>query len=350
MIQKPTHLPKAAKWMDALEIWAIGKMVRKKPVGSWKIWNQAGALVLEGEFDPHHYINHCKVYHLNGELARQIRYDEDADTTHIMHIQCTEHSNEIFPAYNDLAWKAVAQMKGKTQKENGLLEDESAFTYFDKNEQLLSFPSRSAVQKIKKRWSRIPMDETALQAIDRLNAFMQNLDKAGYPYIAEIKETYQPHFYRKCTLEEIRSAEQRLQIELPPSYKHFITQNGLLRFGDKDKGENHMEMIPPLELNHLHYWFYEQWEMPEEESSDVEAEVMKKIICFFRDSQDIQYNALIAFDYSNPSVEVNIIDQIGCENWGWESQIGQPTPTPYSAMDAFLSKYVSYLIEEVIDL
>lgn len=350
MNPKPSNLPKEAKWMAALDIWAIGKMKKNKPVGAWKIWNEAGALVLEGEFDQDHFINYCKVYHANGELARQITYDEPTDTTHIMHIQCTEPSNQIFPSYDDIAWKASVTIKGKTQKENGLLDDESAYDYYDKHGKLLKFPSRSALQKLRKKWSAPPYNETALKALDRLNAFIQNLENIHYPYLEEVKEEYSPHFYKKCSHEEIKLAEQRLEIKLPPAYILFITKNGLLQFGGNETGEDRMMMLPPAELNHLYYWFYEQWEMPADEYFDVEALVMKKIICFFRDSEDVQYNAFVAFDYSNSSGEIGIIDEIGCENWGWESQIGQSLPSSISIMDAFLSKYVSYLIKEVIDL
>lgn len=68
-----------------------------------------------------------------------------------------------------------------------------------------------------------PANETAIDAITRYHAFLDALFEDDL----EASESLRLRFYTQVTLDQVRTAEQRLGLTLPPSYVTFVTEHGL---------------------------------------------------------------------------------------------------------------------------
>ncbi|HSD88102.1 MAG TPA: hypothetical protein VLB44_11330 [Kofleriaceae bacterium] len=88
-----------------------------------------------------------------------------------------------------------------------------------------------------------PADEDAARAVDRYHAFLA-VAFAGAP--KEAMAPWRLRFSQPVAIADIRAAEQRLKIKLPPSYVELITGRGLF----SGPGE-HLVMLEPDDLGTL---------------------------------------------------------------------------------------------------
>lgn len=164
--------------------------------------------------------------------------------------------------------------------------------------------------------------QEALQRLDKYwQALKEQLEKDG----DENPDDYFSISFEKNVSEaDLSSAEERLGISFPESYRKFALQEGLLTFGTEDPHGNYEQrMLHPEKIYAVEDMMDEDRDGSFASYFQLSKEKRDKVICFFKDQNDIQYEGWVAFDCNTElKTETNVINGIGCKNiCEWEEHV-----------------------------
>ena len=348
---KPAHLDKKAKMK--YNQWHKGKLYRKKrPIGRYTIWDVETTLLHDGEYTREGKIIWFTSYHPNEIIGREVTYDELTNTTKVVYRSCDNPASSLITPLRD-AEKGYAQKVYEGQLPydfsdlfNGSPEGVSFFT---EEGVLISIYTKENYDQLVRQYFETNKGEKWAAALLRLNNYWTALEAQLKKDNISYDDYFSVHFTKPVSETEIGKAEERLGFLFPESYKSFITQKGLLSFGNirDNEGKLTQRMLHPNEMNTIENLLDEDNTGDFEEYYQLPKEKRVKIIAFFKDQEDIQYEGWIAFDGTDESQnECGVIDNIGCKNIAeWEKTVTKKVEEASSAMDRFVSVYVNRLIK-----
>ena len=351
-MEKPKNVDKDAKWMR--DAWHKGKLSKAgKPSGRYTMWSEEGVLTDDGEFDGHGKIKWFKSYYSDGSIGRSVEYDGGLKQTKVIY---KSYHKQAYRLLTPLAMGAKGHAEkiyeGKLSVDNKEIFNGSAegVSFYNENGELINTYESKNYQSLIEKFSKKKKAETWKEALERLsnywNALKVQLVKDDVDLETECEDSFTVSFEKKVTKKDLINAEKRLGVELPESYKNFVLNEGLIKFGDVEYAEQ--RMLHPKELQTVEYMLDPENEGYFKSYFKTSKEKRDKIICFFLDQDDIQYDGWIAFDCINEgAVEKNIITSIGCKDiYEWEEEVAKENKKGLNSMDQFISDYVDVLIKE----
>lgn len=352
-MEKPKNIDQDAKWK--FDAWHKGTLLENgKPQGAYTIWEAGGRLTDQGLFDEQGNIIWFKSYYPDGSIGRAIEYKEDTNLTRVRYRSYHKNYSKILTplAIGDKGY-AEKVYEGKISVDckaifNGAVEGVSFY-----NEQgvfISTYESKNYTILIEK-YTQKEEAESWKMALDRLSNFELALKKQYLKDEIEMEHDYYTiSFDKSVHKEDLKKAEKRLGIHFPPSYNEFVLNYGLIKFGEKEGRFQDIEqrMLHPNEIQNIGNLLDPEGEGLFDEYFTLTKEERKKVICFFKDQVDFQYEGWIAFDYTSTSnKEKKAIMEIGFKNIArWENNLGKQPNQEFNSMDKFISAYVDRLIIE----
>lgn len=352
-MKKPATVHPEAEWK--YDGWHKGILTKKGiPIGTYTVWDETGNLFLEGDFDQSGNINWLKTYYPDGSIGRDISYDKVSKTTKVQYRSYQESFSRLITPLS-IGAKGYAEKiyEGKVSINNPEISNgspEGVSFYNEQGEYMSTFKADNYSALIEKHTLADP-HETWPEALERLNNFWLDLQALYAKDDLEIENDYfTVSFDKSVTPQALAEAEARLGVHFPTSYKEFVLHQGVIKFGENQGRFQNIaqRMLLPHELQHVEHVLDPQGQGYFENDFELSKESRKKIICFFEDQTDIQYEGWGVFDFTqSDGNEVNVILEVGCKNIdAWETKVGKPLQENANAMDRFISSYVNRLIAE----
>lgn len=284
-------MPPEAIWNEKANEWQLGEKKDGQCVGEWRWWlAPIGHLCCRTHFDEVGAIQHYTRYHPNGERSQTGSFGDSGHCTEETHWRSTAPTTEFFPEAPETAYRA----------ERVVGFSPTTYRYYDEGGHELNLHGRR-IREIETDFGEYlesGVDETAQETLARYAQFLREAMKDMSP--AQQRE-HQVHFEAgPVDIKDIREAEARLKITLPPSYVEFVTSHGTFRLGNRaDAG-----LLPAAELKTLydHLSVVHETKKPEQLaealSTDLESiEALQHSIVFSEGSQQV---CCFRLDSTNP--------------------------------------------------
>lgn len=351
-MNRPDGVDKDATWMN--DAWHKGNLTKSmKPAGDYKMWDEYGRLTDEGEFDKRGNIMWYKSYYPDGSVGRHVEYDKSTKKTTARYFGYHEYYERIITPLpiGDTGY-AEKIYDGKLSADNRELYNgitEGVTFYKDSGDILGTYRVENYTNLIQ-TYTQKPRNESWQDALKRLDDYWQALKTQLKKDGDEHPDDYYSISCEKNVNEvDLNVAEERLGVSFPESYRNFVLEEGLLTFGTEDPHDNYEQrMLHPEKIYAVEDMLDEDRDGSFASYFQLSKEKRDKVICFFKDQNDIQYEGWAAFDCSSENApEKNVITGVGCENiYEWEERVGKKTSKTRSSMDVFISTYVDTLIKE----
>lgn len=158
-----------------------------------------------------------------------------------------------------------------------------------------------------------PTDETAIDAIARYHRFLDEVFAGDL----ESADSHRLRFYAEVSSDEIRAAEERLGLRLPPSYVEFVTEHGCFS-GPGDEAI----LRRPAQLGVIADYFLEEVfvgvgpeDLAAELGTDADGVERLRNIVYFADGQYEGILHLFRLDGANPETHEGPIDTFDREDY-----------------------------------
>lgn len=349
-MKKPKNIDQNAQWK--YNAWHKGEMLKEGiPIGKYSIWDEKGNQMTDGAFDNQGNIIWCKTYYPDGTVGRDIRYDEESNTTKVVYRSYHEYFSKLLTPM-EIGEKGYGEKiyKGKvsiTEPEISNGSTEGITFYNDNGEFLNTYSEENYTSLIEKYTLKKGEKETWQEALNRLDKCWNEIKEQYKRDTIELEYDYfSVRFDKSVTKDDLDKAEERLGISFPISYRDFVLNHGLITFGT-ELWYTGQTMLPPSEIHHIEMKLDSGGGGYFEDSFSISKEKREKVICFFKDDEDIQYDGWLAFDYTiDEGDEKNVILQVGAHNIEeWEEKLGKKADKNLNSMDDFISKYVNKLLK-----
>lgn len=351
-MKRPEHVDKEAQWR--FEGWHKGRLSSKgQPKGRYTIWDDSGMLLHDAEYSSRGQILWLKSYYPDGSVGRDVVYDKAKNQTTVTYRSYYKHCDWLITplALSDERYGvkiyAGALLFNNSEIYNGSAEGVS---FYRESGDLVFTSSNEPYEQLIENFSQKSANETWKEALNRLEKYSEALYQqfALEDYEAE-EDYFSVQFRTDVSQQDLAEAERRLGIQLPKSYRKFVLENGLLTFGQIETGYGYAQsMLDPRELKTVDACIDPEQTGDFDKTFHLSREERSKLIVFFVDQEDGQYEGWIGFDCSNDQAdECPVIDQIGYYTISdWEHKIGKGVNLPGNSMDVFVSNYVDTLIKE----
>ncbi len=335
--------------------WHLGTLTKKgNPLGPYTIWDEDGKLFLDGDFDQSSNINWLKTYYPDGSIGRDITYDKESKTTKVQYRSYHKSFSKLITPLNTGDKRYAEKIyKGKLSINNPEIHNGSpeGVSFYDEPGELLYTYNEDRYSSLIEKYTQGNVNETWQKALERLNDYWLELKALFTKDDYEIENDYfTVSFDKSVTKQDLEHAEARLGVQFPVSYKDFVINQGLIKFGEtQGRFQNIAQrMLAPHELQNIEYALDPDEKAYFEADFTLPKETRKKVICFFQDQTDIQYEGWSVFDFTlQDGVEVNVVFDVGCKNIdAWERNIGKEVRKDLNTMDHFISTYVNRLITQ----
>lgn len=322
-----------------------------KPQGKYTIWDEHGALLHDMLTDQDCNIIHCKSYYPDGSIARDASYDSQSNSTKIIYKSYHESFSGFgIPLRTGDKRYAIKTYQGKIDIDNPDFWSgaDDGTSYYNENDELESTFESNNYEVLIEKYKRKNKYANWQQALERLQNYSAALKKQLEIDDFDEVDNLTVSFDKNVTASDFEKAENRLGITFPASYKAFVLENGLIKFGIREHrfGTIEQRMLHPNEILNLDDTMSNCGFKNLDEYVAIKLEDRKKIICFFRDQEDAQYNGWIAFDCSSKEYkECNLIFGIGLEMFDvFDDKIGKSVNQEFTTIDLFINEYVEYLV------
>ena len=352
-MKKPKNIDQDASWQ--FEAWFKGKTSKKgMPVGEYTLWDEKGILLNEGYIDKHNKIIWCKIYYPDGTIGCDIVYNKEKNQTSVTYKSYHEHySRLITPLEIGAKGFAVKIYDGLVAVNNADLYNGSTdgVSFYNEKGEYINTYENINYESLIEKYTQHEATENWRQALERLNNYWSALQKLYTDDGIEIENDYfTVSFDKSVTKEGLEKAEKRLGIQFPHSYKQFVLDQGLIKFGD-DQGYSpaiEQKMLHPDDISNIDNALDPEGEGYYNSIYTLSEDNRKQLICFFKDQEDYQYDGWVVFDLTTAKdMECNILHGVGCKNiFEWENKVSIDVFEKQNTIDKFISAYVNILIRE----
>ena len=331
--KRPTTVPAEAVWNASENEWESGKKNKKgNNIGEWKWWlAPKGHLVCHTFFDNKGNIETFKRFHPNGEISQ---YGKGKNGKFIERVwqRSTEETTDGFPVYHDYVWKA-AQRCGEIPVE---------YDHYDKEGNHLNKKIEIADDL-----KNAPENETAEGALNRFEKLIAIIKKSQHKDDESLKEYSKPFYFQKIDIEEIHTAEKRLNIKFPKSYTEFITKHGLFRLGEDN--ENYSRLLHPSEIIKLSDALENEWEVSWKDFEPKAKEFMDNIYCFSMGDEQLQMCWYHCFNYNSLNEKTGEVQVLDYDQSDWAWMFDKNEICTYKGFDGHISTVVDNEIIWILD-
>ena len=127
MIQRPSKVPRAARYSLRDGWWQVGEVVDGQPVGDWKTWRPDGSLLFEAHFDSSGRLSGAfKRYHPDGSLARDARYSKGKPSGKHVLYRAKGTTDDVFPSSDPRAWGIAILFEAGKEASRKALDERGA--------------------------------------------------------------------------------------------------------------------------------------------------------------------------------------------------------------------------------
>ncbi len=127
MIQRPSKVPRAARFSLRDGWWQVGEIVDGQPLGDWKTWRSDGSLLFEARFDAKGRLTGAfKRYHPDGSLARDARYSKGKPAGKHVLYRARGVTDDVFPSSDPRAWGLAILFEAGRETSRTALDERGA--------------------------------------------------------------------------------------------------------------------------------------------------------------------------------------------------------------------------------
>ncbi len=123
MIQRPSRVPRAARYSLREGWWQVGEIVDGKPFGPWKTYRPDGSPLFEARFDSKGRLQGTyKRYHPDGSLAREGKYKR-GEVARLVMYRKNGPTDDVFPSSDPRVWQLAIEFEDGQETDRTPLDD-----------------------------------------------------------------------------------------------------------------------------------------------------------------------------------------------------------------------------------
>jgi hypothetical protein len=108
MMQRPSNVPRAARYSVRDGWWQIGQVVDGRPFGPWRTWREDGSPLFEARFDSKGRLQgRFRRFHPDGAIAREARYERGLPAGEQVYHRAKGAPGDLFPSADPRASQVV---------------------------------------------------------------------------------------------------------------------------------------------------------------------------------------------------------------------------------------------------